>query len=293
MLKSPEDKNRIALFVTQWIFAALLITLLAMNSQVIGLGGDWQLTYGHLKANWLNPYQPSLLTNPNPFTNPPWLIFLFPQVLLPLSVGSLVNRAITIILIVLVIQKYKAGWRDLIIVATSLPFLDIIWNNNVDAVLFLAILLPSQYKSYGIPILLLKPQVISSIALIWWRQFKFKPHFFLPLIAVFLLSFLIWGIWPAQLPGVKNATEVPWNVSIWPYGIPVGLGLLFFAYKQPDQDFTAEVLAAISTCFLVPYLASYSLIVPFTLLAVRYKTISILVSVLFWVYFITVGIILL
>jgi hypothetical protein len=286
VLKFLGKERTITLLATQLIFAMLLIILLAINSNAIGIGGDWEQTFGALGDKWLNPYKQEK------FTNPPWLIMLFPHVFLPLSIGSVVNRAVTIILIVLVVHKYKAGWGCLIIVVTSLPFLDIIWNNNIDSALFLAILLPDRYKSFGLPILALKPQVISNIALIWWKRLGFSFRFFLPLIGVTLLSFLLWGAWPAHLPGVENSVEVPWNIAIWPYGIPIGLGLLFFAFRFEKNDLEAEIFAAVSTCFLVPYFASYSLIVPFTMLALRYKIISIIVSVLLWIYFVIVGVVL-
>lgn len=285
-LRFFQEIDATALLITQLMFAALLIILLMISSNAVGVGGDWEQTFGMMGENWLTPYMHEK------FTNPPWLLLFLPHIFLPLSVGSLVNRALTIFLIILVVHKYRAGWSSLIIVVTSLPFLDIIWNNNIDAVLFLAVLLPSRYKAFGLPILLLKPQVISNIALIWWKRVGFSLKFFLPLLGVILLSFVIWGAWPAYLPGVKNAADVPWNVSIWPYGIPVGLILLYFAFRSGADDSAAEILSAVSTFFLVPYFASYSLIVPFTLLALRYKTISIGVSVLLWIYFFMVGVIL-
>lgn len=281
-----SDKNATTVLVTQLIFVAILIIAFGISANAIGPGGDWKYTFGNLGHNWLALYRQGT------FTNPPWLTILFPHVFLPLSIGSVVNRAVTLLLIIGVIHKYQAGWRSLIIVVTSLPFLDIIWNNNIDAVLFLAVLLPERYKSWGLPVLVLKPQVISAIALIWWKRLKFNINFFFPLIGVIFLSFLLWGWWPAHLPGVKNAAHVPWNVAIWPYGIPLGGVLLFFALKLKDDDLAAEILAASSTFFLAPYFASYSLIVPFTLLTLRYKTASVVLSILLWVYFFVVGVIL-
>jgi hypothetical protein len=57
--------------------------------------------------------------------------------------------------------------------------------------------------------------------------------------------------WPPFPPAEPQA--MPWNTSLWPIGIPVGLFLLVFAARYDD-----ETLALASAPLLSPYLAIHS-----------------------------------
>ena len=68
---------------------------------------------------------------------------------------------------------------------------------------------------------------------------------------------------------------------MWPVGIPLGLYMLYRAFKEDN-----ELIAAAATPFLVPYIAPYSLAGLMAMLGGRYKREVFYLYVGVWAYFI-------
>lgn len=117
------------------------------------------------------------------------------------------------------------------------------------------------------------------VALIWWKQRGFDWRFPLPVVALGVLSVLIWGLWFTEIGLIETAGF--WNFAPFPFFIPVGLYLLWRAYQTEDA-----FMAAAATPFLTPYIAPYSLTVVFAFVGCKYKKEVFFVWSGFWIYFI-------
>ena len=140
----------------------------------------------------------------------------------------------------------------------SAPFLSLLINGNVDWLPMLAFLLPAQW---GIAILLSKPQAGLMAGLVWFKRARRKDLFLVPAIGLFLASILVWGWWVPRM--VEQSLRVGgktmvgfWNIAPFPWLIPIGVWLLYQAWKRED-----ELIAVAATLCLVPYFAIYSLTV--------------------------------
>ena len=71
-----------------------------------------------------------------------------------------------------------------------------------------------------------------------------------PLVIVTLLSFALYGFWPAQMAGMPDN---PYNKSMWPLSIPFGLALLLYAIRTRKAG-----LSLTASPFLTPYLTIHS-----------------------------------
>jgi hypothetical protein len=134
-------------------------------------------------------------------------------------------------------------------------------NANFDFLAVLGFVMPPKI---GLFFVLFKPQIGIAIAVFWlveaWRQGRGWGviRVFAPVIAAYLVSFMIYGLWPLQVAGMVNDK---YNSSLWPVGIIVGLILLFKAIKD------REPLTAMGVSpFLAPYvnITSYAaMLLPF------------------------------
>jgi hypothetical protein len=247
----------------------IVIALVVFLKEYYPLGVDWEETYSQIPDHWRDPYE---ITS---FTSPPWIMALLPHAWLPADWGNAINLVLNLVFIVAVIVRFGGGWPLILLVFTSPPFLDLVRTNNVDWIALLALLIP---VTWGLPVLVAKPQALGGASLIWWKQSTNKIRLLAPLIVVVLLSFVIWGLWPLE---IKPVHESAWNFAPWPFLIPLGIYMLYRAYRQEDV-----FLAAAATPFLVPYIAPYSVAGLIAFSGSKYRREAFLVYIAFWVYFI-------
>lgn len=245
----------------------LLVVLAALIRDSYPIGVDWEYTFSQVSEFWQAPY--AIPT----FTNPPWVILLLPHAWLPLSWGNALNFLLNVTLLILVINRYGGTWHTYLMVFTSPFFFDLARTNNIEWIPLSGLLLP---HTFGIPLLLIKPQAMGGIMLIWIKNEGVK--ILIPSAVLIALSFVMWGPWFLELSLPENVT---WNFSMWPVGIPLGLYMLYRAYKTDE-----ELLAAAATPFLVPYVAPYSLVGLMALLGGKYKREVFYVYVGIWAYFV-------
>lgn len=249
------------------IGGSLLILLTAFIRNSYPLGVDWEYTFSQVSKHWRNPF-----VIPT-FTNPPWVIALLPHAWLPLSWGNALNFLLNVTVLILIINRYEGKWHTYLMVFTSPFFFDLARTNNIEWIPLSGLLLP---HAFGIPLLLIKPQAMAGIILIWIKKEGFR--ILIPSAIVFVLSLLIWGSWFWKMGLPDN---VSWNFSMWPIGIPLGLYMLYRAFKEDN-----ELIAAAATPFLVPYIAPYSLAGLMAILGGKYKREVFYLYVGIWAYFI-------
>jgi hypothetical protein len=229
---------------------------------------DWRDTFYKVS---LQPFSPYKVISYNYF---PWpALVISPLGLLPYMVSRVINSYLNILFTFLIILKYKGGKLALFIVFTSMPVISLIATSSIEWVVMLGLLLANEYS----PIFILaKPQSCVFILFIWFKKATNKLKFVLPTLLFILASFIIWKNWPldllANLKFVKEGMQST-SFSPWPWGIPLGLVLLFYAWKRSD-----EMLAILSTWFLAPFYNIHSMTIGMTVLAARKPKVAIAVS---------------
>jgi hypothetical protein len=124
---------------------------------------------------------------------------------------------------------------------------------NLDWMVALGALMPHQI---GLFLILAKPQIGAGLAIIWilqaWRNKSLRSAVRLaaPVTFVFLASFLVYG---PYLLGSARLIDAYYNWTIWPYGLPVGLFMLYLAFSR-----SRPWLALSAAPFLSPYFPPYS-----------------------------------
>lgn len=252
-------RNLLCIVLIAAAFLAFVIAVHTWLSASPVWGVDWkrQIRDGSLQV----------ISGVNPYINmkrclPPWVYLLIsPIALLPPDWGSNVIFALTYFVYSFVLYRLKSD--PLSILAFMLnPF---VYSNAVNANFdFLAVLGFVMPPKIGLFFVLFKPQIGIAIAVFWlveaWRQGRGWGviRVFAPVIAAYLVSFMIYGLWPLQVAGMVNDK---YNSSLWPVGIIVGLILLFKAIKD------REPLTAMGVSpFLAPYvnITSYAaMLLPF------------------------------
>lgn len=261
-------------YVPAWLLLVLLGgVLLAAGWAFYPVGVDWQHSYYPAMHHFWQPYDHS------DFAGFPWLLLFLPHGLLPMRWGNAANFVLEIAVLGALIRVYRGGWAAVLLTFTSPIFLDLLRTNNVDWVPALAFLLP---PTWGLPLLIAKPQTLGGAALIWWKRTRFSWRLLVPAGLVVALSFVIWPGWLSSI-GMAGGDirDTAWNFAPWPFAIPLGLYLLYRAYKADD-----EIIAAAATPFLVPYFAPYSLAPLLALLACRHRTAAIYLYFGLWFYLI-------
>ena len=164
----------------------------------------------------------------------------------PLTMFSpLVGYLLLILLSLTVMYLYVGSIPKLLLVALCFPVTFAIAHGNVDALLTLAFMLPTQFAAL---VVACKPQAL----VVWWmRSWLVHKQWkdIIPIVVVLLLSLAIWGWWPAKLGG--DALSTRFLISKWWFcTAPLGIVLLYS--EEPFLWMIAGVL-------LVPYLQVYHL----------------------------------
>ena len=236
-------------------FAAIIVLL--CFAFLFPIGRDWQTwdvtTIGQIQA----PY-----SMPN-FAGMPFAFFALPHALLNIDIGNAINLTLNILVIAAVAHKYAGkDWHIAVAITMTSPMgVNLLMSNNIDWIPLTAFLVAGDWLAY--PLLAMKPNVLAGMALIRFKRNP-SPIALIPLIVMLIASVLIWGSWWTHLG--HGLTAVAWNFAPFPYLIPVGLYLLWKAWRSED-----EIIAACASPLLVPYFAPYSLTGLHVLLASRYR----------------------
>lgn len=138
--------------------------------------------------------------------------------------------------------RYKRSLLPVILAILSLPTLWVFFLGEVAGLPLVGLLcLP-----WGVPIVLLKPQVAAFALLSKWK--------WLLVACLWLgLSVIIWGPWPLELLVVQTSEWKalhPQDITLFPWGILLAIPLMFFSRGDEDLLMAAGSLA---TPHLFPY----------------------------------------
>lgn len=276
MRRVPPDLRRmlltaLALAVVWWLAAALID-----SAHVVPVWNDQRNTFTRLIDHLRDPFElPS-------FNNPPWTAWLMaPFGIPPVPVAVLLQLLIYFPALALIVYRFGGGPGALGVALTSFVAFLAAVELNVDWLVCLGLLVPAAWSG---PLLLVKPQ----LALGAWLGYPPRKLLAAGLVAAVVggLSLLIWGWWPPLI--VERSAWVtgqmynmaPMALLGWYIALPIAALLGWFAFRRRDP-----VLGIFAWLFVVPYIAPYSLLLAFTLLAVRRRRLAALISVVMWIIY--------
>ena len=255
----------IGLAVCWWLVGLWLL----QTETTFQIWGDQRYIFLRDSADALHPY------NNVGFFNMPWTrIFLVPFTIPRFELGVFGQILLYFVLLSAVVHRFSDSsvsstrQRITLLIALCSPFaFDTAIEVNIDWIVVLGLLVPPAYSA---PFILTKPQVaLGYVASFKWATIVRWTIVFL---IVFLLSFLIWGAWPIDLYARSQEYPIGVAVNVSPMNIIglvpsllIAITLLLVAFVRKDA-----VVGIWGGIFLMPYIASYSILLPFTLLAIRF-----------------------
>lgn len=205
-------------------------------------------------VDWTETFRPAALSawrtgDPytNGFCNPPWAILpLMPLALLPETWGRGVLIVVSLLSFAYTARRLGASPLAMALILLSPPVILCLQFGNIDWLVLLGFVLPPPIALFFLAV---KPQIGIVMALYHavraWQERKLIETV-APVTIALLLSFLVYGFWPARAAALPAQG---WNTSLWPYLIPVGMALVVAGKR--------EYAMAASPC-LSPYVASHS-----------------------------------
>lgn len=232
-------------------FAAITVGLIVVMSIYLPAGKDWERTF--------RPAAVELLAGRNPYDrtglkNPVWLLLpILPLAVLPSNIGRSAFLLMSLAGFAYAAYRLKARPASMAAFLASPVVLHCLLNANVDWIPILGFVLPPQI---GLFFVVTKPQVGLGVAVFWfveaWRQGGWQQvlKIFWPVTLATGVMFLVFGFWPTRF---ADTADYWWNASLWPYTIPVGLGLLAGALRTRNMRYAMGAAPCLS-----PFLTFHS-----------------------------------
>jgi hypothetical protein len=205
----------------------------------------------------------------------PWAVLVLMPLRLftPRAATALIN-GLSVLLTALVIRNLKGNPLFVIPIMVS-PFGNMLFfNGQTDAIVLASILLPAGFDL----LLFWKPQVIAQA---FWVRVRWRPKtYIISGICILLLSLWIWGLWPIEILHFAqvNLINGNWNITLWPYSIPIGMGLLYLSIVKNDVGF-----GLMASPLLFPYVNGASYIGFLAVIASKWPKVF---GVVYTIYFI-------
>jgi hypothetical protein len=241
------------------------------------------LVWDDQRATFLqvNPQEPFGVAG---FLAPPHTtLFLYPLRFLPIPLAVWVQLLLLGWILVAILHRFASRhvWVAFLAVFASPLMADNALELNIDWLVALGLLVPPVWSAIFLSI---KPQLLLTYCLSFDRRTFVR--FLIVGLGVLLVSLLIWGDWLSAwllMQSSKQGNQQHINLApMHHFGIlpslMVGIGVLAWGWRRRDT-----VWITLEGVFFVPYIASYSLIVPFMLFATRRPFVALLLSVSVWI----------
>jgi hypothetical protein len=234
------------------------------------------------EADWIVHYRPAaraMLAGGSPyeasgFFNPPWaLLPLIPVALLPARAGLVAMFLVSGAAFLLLFSRLKIKPVSIALLLASSPVFACLVNGNIDWLPMLGAFLPAPL---GLILAATKPQLGLGLGIYWlveaWRAGGPRQvvRDFLPVTLLLVSWPLLYEIDPAHF---GTLADVSWNWSIFPYGVPVGIFVLWRAVSA-----RSGVLSLAAGPLLAPYFSPYSLAGPLLALADHPRLLAVAVA---------------
>ncbi len=257
------------------LLGVLIIVALVLVSLYLPEGIDWRETYRPAALALLSGRMPYGV-GVSPFFAAPWgLVPLIPLAVLPARAGEIVLFVAGLAVYALVAQRFGARPLTLILFLFSPPVIHGLVKGNIVWMSLLGFILPPQVGLFFVAI---KPQIGVGAIAFWlvealrkggWRE---VIRVFWPVSLAFLASLAVFGLWPLRFKDVLPLAQV-YNISFWPFLLPVGLGLLAASIRRRE----IRLAMAASPC-LSPYVLFHGWVGP--LIAILPQPVEMLAAVI-------------
>jgi hypothetical protein len=248
-----------------WAVALGLALAVGIGSWVLlPIGGfDWRHFFGPAGRDW----HPAPWLHGVPYL--PWAALgMAPLAWLPDRLASALVNGLSVVAMVAILRRHNApAWLAAPLLLSPFGYFLFI-NAQTDVLILAALLLPAGYDAL---VLAVKPQVAAGLLLARFAKAsrvsaRAALAYLAPLALMGLVSLIVWPGWPPALYAMgREHLSAGHNVAPWPWGIPVGLGLLWLAWRRGD-----ELAGAWASPLLVPFLNLQSLLGPLVLTAARW-----------------------
>lgn len=233
-------------------FAALGILFVAVAYLAAGLPtADFYVNFyeaGRAVIHGRSPYDAPA------FSSAPWgVVPVVPFALLPPVPAHGLYFAASMFVLAYVAWRLKATPWTIAAMLLSPTAIGALLVGNLDPFVISGILFP---PILGLLILLTKPQIGAGVALYYLIDFARTKRvlegmkIFAPTVAA--LGLALW-LFPAWHTRALDLPANPWNRSLFPFSVPLGLLLLWLALRNRNPYF-----ALAAGPFLTPYLTFYS-----------------------------------
>jgi hypothetical protein len=213
---------------------------------------DWYVTFDPAARGIFTGHSPYEMRG---FSNPPWaVLLLLPFIIFPPLVAHGLFFVASALALIYLTWRLNTPLLAVVAFLLSPTAIGALLVGNLDPFVYLGMLLP---PVWGLFVLLIKPQIGIGVAIYYlfeaWRQDRFfgVVRIFLPVAIAFLLSALIFPVFVHIL--ITKSGVDPWNRSMFPYGLPLALFLLWLAVRRRNP-----YIALAASAFLTPYLTFYS-----------------------------------
>lgn len=244
-----------ALVVTIFILLTIGFRQLTDNER---MGRDIAWFYGpaaRMALSGVSPYELNNVANSQgPFADPPWIVLAaIPFAYLPDVWGRAAWMAAGFMGYGFVLYRMKA---PLIGAALFLSSPMVIWSvmaGQVEWLILIGLVIP---RPFGLPLLLLKPQMGALLALYWaidaWRDGGIAAVIRLvaPLTGLLLISFVLYGFWPLEM---LRFTTPDFRARVWPFGLPFAAAALVTAIRRRE-----EFWAGVAGPLIAPFIKFHS-----------------------------------
>jgi len=245
------------------LFGVFILLVFCFSMANLPGGDDWATFYGATQRVLHNQQLYGTKINSFYLMYMPWdVLVVLPLGLLPFRVGWGVLSALSMVIIFLVMRRWKTSPFKLLLVLLSPPTFYILLHGTIDAFVLSFMFLPYEFWLLGA---LSKPQNTIALGLNVLRSNLVKTAIVTG--GVILLTFIILGNWvPAYLSQHTDFWSNENNVMhlFFPYSIIVGLVMIYYGWKKNDVSFLVGASPMLS-----PYGATSSMLGPFMFLAVK------------------------
>ncbi len=267
-MRNSSDKTitgRVALALYLFLLVALLFALFyaSMEGCAYWTVDDWATCFRPAARRFDNPYEAV------PSAYPVWyFVALSPLAVLPVHLGHGVLTALSLLVLIVYVKDW---WRAVLLVLST-PVLVGLLYGQIDALLTLAFMIPTDY---ALLVVSMKPIALLGWGVRKWLASKHPFYTMIPVVSIFLASYIVWGPWWDKLTFTGLAVNHSLDLH-WPAMIPIGILLLL------TKD---ERLWLVGSLFLTPFLMRYHLT---PLLAYFYRRerwyVLVIVTVVTWLF---------
>lgn len=235
--------RRIALYAGVFVAVVVAVWLASFVPDA-----DWHGTFDGVAR--------SLFQNRSPYSqpglkSPPWAaVLLAPFALFPQQIARGLMLVFTLGVWLYAAWRMQAPRLAVIAMLVSPTAIGSLLAANIDALVLLGVFLPA---TWGLFLLVLKPQIGFGPGLFdaveAWRERRIRGIVltFAPVVIGVVISAILFPVWIQRL---EVQTASVWNRTLFPFGVPLGLALLWLSFRRRNAMF-----ALAATPFLAPYVS--------------------------------------